>query len=374
MDPEGMNVLHVVGARPNFMKAAPVIEALKAHDGIRQVLVHTGQHFDAKMSDIFFAQLGMPQPDHFLGISGGSHARMTSRIMVEVERVLLDEKPDLLMVYGDVNSTVAAALVAAKMGIRIAHVEAGLRSGDRSMPEELNRLVTDQLADLLLTPSRDAGENLLREGIATGKIHFVGNVMIDSLMRCLPHARKPQDLVIPEEFALVTLHRPANVDDTEKLAALMRAVRDLSDTVPVIFPIHPRTRKQLEESGTAGRAPSGAIQLVDPLGYLEFLWCLQNAALVLTDSGGIQEETTYLRVPCFTARDNTERPITIEQGTNLLVGADAGLLKEKLEMQVAWCRKECDTPLPEKWDGHTAQRIAAVVAAELQTKGGTSQT
>ena len=369
-----MNVLHVVGARPNFMKAAPVIEALKAHDGIRQVLVHTGQHFDAKMSDIFFAQLGMPQPDHFLGISGGSHARMTSRIMVEVERVLLDEKPDLLMVYGDVNSTVAAALVAAKMGIRIAHVEAGLRSGDRSMPEELNRLVTDQLADLLLTPSRDAGENLLREGIATGKIHFVGNVMIDSLMRCLPHARKPQDLVIPEEFALVTLHRPANVDDTEKLAALMRAVRDLSDTVPVIFPIHPRTRKQLEESGTAGRAPSGAIQLVDPLGYLEFLWCLQNAALVLTDSGGIQEETTYLRVPCFTARDNTERPITIEQGTNLLVGADAGLLKEKLEMQVAWCRKECDTPLPEKWDGHTAQRIAAVVAAELQTKGGTSQT
>lgn len=286
---------------------------------------------------------------------------MTSRIMLEVERVLLDEKPDLLMVYGDVNSTVAAALVAAKLGIQVAHVEAGLRSGDRTMPEELNRLVTDQLADLLLTPSRDADENLRREGIEAGKIHFVGNVMIDSLMRCLPHVRKPPDLTIPDEFALVTLHRPANVDDPDKLAALMQAVRDLSDTVPVIFPIHPRTRKQLDGRGTAGEMHSGAIQLVDPLGYFEFLWCLKNASLVLTDSGGIQEETTYLRVPCFTARDNTERPITIEQGTNTLVGSDAsglvGSLARLPEMRGLWSRQE----LPEKWDGRAGERIAEVL-------------
>lgn len=362
MDPERMKILHIVGARPNFMKAAPVIEALRKESRIRQVLVHTGQHFDEKMSDIFFRQLGLPEPDHFLGINGGSHAQMIARIMLAVEDVLRTEQPDLLMVYGDVNSTVAAALVAAKMGIRVAHVEAGLRSFDRTMPEELNRILTDQIADLLFIPSRNAETNLYAEGLSSRDIHFVGNVMIDSLVRCLPHARKPEDLVIPDEFALVTLHRPANVDDPDKLAALMRAVRDLSDTVPVIFPIHPRTRKQLGGDGPKGPANSGALQLVDPLGYFEFLWCLKNASLVLTDSGGIQEETTYLRVPCFTARDNTERPITIEQGTNSLVGSDASGLMRGLaqlpEMRGLWSRQE----LPEKWDGKAAERIAEHVA------------
>lgn len=353
-----MKILHVVGARPNFMKAAPVMEAVSGGAGLRQRLVHTGQHFDEKMSAIFFHQLGMPQPDYFLNINGGSHAELTARVMLSLEGIFVEERPDLVMVYGDVNSTVAAALVASKLRIKVAHVEAGLRSFDRSMPEEVNRVLTDQIADIHYIPSIDAKRNLDAEGLSNRDIQLVGNVMIDSLVRALPHARQPEDMTIPDSFALVTLHRPANVDERETLAGLMSVVAELAETYPVIFPLHPRTKQQLEASGIP-IPEKGRIQLIDPMGYFEFLWCMQHASLVLTDSGGIQEETTYLGVPCFTARDNTERPVTIDQGTNLLVGANgAGLLREVEKLRQREDGKEKTTSIPDKWDGRAAKRIA----------------
>jgi UDP-N-acetylglucosamine 2-epimerase (non-hydrolysing) len=357
-----MKVLHVVGARPNFIKAAPVIEALKPYGGIDQVLVHTGQHFDEKMSAIFFTQLNMPQPNYFLGVHGGSHGSMIGRILLALEEVLEAEHPARLIVYGDVNSTLAGALAAAKRDIPVSHVEAGLRSNDRTMPEELNRILTDQIADQLFVPSLDAEKNLHAEGIRDRDIQFVGNVMIDSLVHCLPHARKPEHVTIPQTYALVTLHRPANVDDHDRLAALMDVLEALSERLPVLFPIHPRTRQQLEAHLSPAKVrEADRIQLVEPLGYLEFLWCLRHAALVLTDSGGIQEETTYLRIPCYTARDNTERPITIHQGTNTLVGSDASGFMGQLELlpqrRLLWNEQH----LPEKWDGNAAPRIAEQV-------------
>jgi UDP-N-acetylglucosamine 2-epimerase (non-hydrolysing) len=363
-----VHILHVVGARPNFMKAAPVLTALSQH-GAEQTLVHTGQHYDAVMSDIFFQQLGIPAPDINLAVGSGSHAVQTAEVMMRFEPVVLERRPDLVLVYGDVNSTMAAALVCAKLGVRVGHVEAGLRSFDRTMPEEINRLVTDQLADLLFTPSEDGDANLMREGIDPMKIHRVGNVMIDTLIKLLPVAlrvTRADDLFNPP-YALVTLHRPSNVDEPEILGKLVRALATLSEEICVIFPIHPRTRKRIESLG--GWGPNPNVRLLDPIGYIEFLALQMKATLVVTDSGGIQEETTYLGVPCLTVRRNTERPITATIGTNVLVGQDMDrLLSEARRILSGQARTGHVPPL---WDGRAGRRIADLVrsaALERQTR------
>jgi len=356
-----MHVLHVVGARPNFMKAAPVLRALGAHSGHSQTLVHTGQHYDAGMSEVFFQQLEMQEPDCNLGVGSGSHAQQTAAVMVALEPVLAERCPDLVLVYGDVNSTVAAALVCAKLGVRVGHVEAGLRSRDRSMPEEINRLLTDQLSDLLFTPSADADENLQREGIDPARIHLVGNVMIDTLARLLPRAEERLPANLAKPYVLVTLHRPANVDDLSWLRGLLATLADLSGRIEVIFPVHPRTRQRLDALGSLP-GESGRVRLLEPLPYLEFLALERHAAFVITDSGGIQEETTFLGVPCLTVRENTERPITIIQGTNRLAGKDLQRLHAMAEETIVNIQKEntqpCRVPL---WDGHAAERIAQIV-------------
>ncbi len=353
-----MKIISVVGARPNFMKAAPVVLALRKHPRIGQVLVHTGQHYDERMSEVFFRQLGMPEPDANLGVGSGSHAVQTAEIMVRFERVLGEHKPDWLIVYGDVNSTVACALVAAKMGVRVAHVEAGLRSRDRTMPEEINRVLTDQISDLLFTPSADGNANLLREGIGGEKIHLVGNCMIDTLVRLVGHARRPEIEGIDGRFALVTLHRPSNVDQPERLRCIARTLRELSLAIPTVFPIHPRTRQRLEALGLA--APTPGLYLAQPQGYLEFLWLQKHATMVITDSGGVQEKATWLNVPCLTLRRNTERPITCELGTNTVVGEDLEKLKSEAWLILKGKRKQSeDVPL---WDGKAGERVAAVMA------------
>jgi UDP-N-acetylglucosamine 2-epimerase len=364
-----MKIMHVVGARPNFMKVAPVMKALEQHDGIKQILVHTGQHYDINMSDIFFQQLGIPAPDINLEVGSGSHASQTAQIMTRIETVLLTEKPDLVLVPGDVNSTVAAALVCAKLLIPVGHVEAGLRSFDRTMPEEINRLLTDQIADFLFTPSQDGDENLLREGVARGKIHFVGNVMIDTLVRLLPVALEKwqngrfsmEGLSVDQgRYVLVTLHRPSNVDEPQMLAEIMAALADTSRDVPVIFPIHPRTRQRLSDLNLLN--PKSAIQnlnFIKPIGYLDFLALQRHAALVITDSGGIQEETTYLNVPCLTVRENTERPVTVTMGTNILVGRDMDRLRSETRRILSGEARQGQAP--PLWDGHAAERIAAIL-------------
>src|SRR6202142_3083435 len=311
-----MHILHVVGARPNLMKVAPVLGALKHHSRIKQTLIHTGQHYDTNMSDVFFQQLGIPAPDMNLGVGSGSHARQTADTMTRFEPVVLERKPDLVLGYGDVNSTVAAALVCSKLLIHVGHVEAGLRSFDRAMPEEINRLVTDQLADLLFTPSEDGDKNLAREGIPASKVHRVGNVMIDSLVRLLPVAMEKKLNGLPDRYVLVTLHRPANVDDDRTLKTILGYLLDLNSQVKVVFPVHPRTRQRIVDFGI----DVSQLELLEPLPYIEFLSLQRRATAVVTDSGGIQEETTYLKVPCLTLRDNTERPVTVTMGTNTLVG------------------------------------------------------
>lgn len=367
-----MHILHVVGARPNFMKAAPVLRALSAHAGVRQTLIHTGQHYDRAMSEVFFHQLEMPQPDCNLGVGSGTHAQQTAAVMVALEPVLLESKPDLVLVYGDVNSTVAAALVCSKLAISVGHVEAGLRSRDRSMPEEINRLLTDQLSDLLFTPSADGDENLLREGIAASKIHRAGNVMIDTLVRLLPSAEQKFPADVPSPYALVTLHRPSNVDDLPWLTDLLTTLADLSTHLHVIFPVHPRTRQRLE--AIRSQHSRDRLRLIEPLPYLEFLALQRHAALVITDSGGIQEETTFLNVPCLTVRENTERPITITLGTNQLVGRDLGRLRSAAKeiLQRAASKDNVgkpDTTRVPLWDGHAAERIAqTIVRASVEVK------
>jgi UDP-N-acetylglucosamine 2-epimerase (non-hydrolysing) len=359
-----VNVFHIVGARPNFMKVAPVMNALKTRKHVVQTLIHTGQHYDANMSDVFFEQLGIPAPDVNLAVGSGTHARQTAEIMTRLEPVLLDGKPDLVLVYGDVNSTVATALVCAKLGVRVGHVEAGLRSFDRTMPEEINRLVTDQLADLLFTPSEDGDLNLQKEGIPAERIFRVGNVMIDSLVKLLPAARRQNRNSLPEQFAerhaeryaLVTLHRPANVDDSVILKRILQSLLEASHDLSVIFPAHPRTRKRIADFGLH----AGQLQIVDPLSYLEFLGMQSRATVVITDSGGIQEETTYLGVPCLTLRENTERPVTVSLGTNVLVGRDPDKLRSELSRILAGNAKE--GTIPPLWDGHAGERIAAVLA------------
>ena len=353
-----MNILHVVGARPNFMKVAPVVRALEGRQDVSQTLVHTGQHYDVSLSDVFFQQLGIPEPDVNLAVGSGSHARQTADIMLRFELVVLEKKPDVVLVYGDVNSTVAAALVCAKLGVRVAHVEAGLRSFDRSMPEEINRLLTDQIADLLFTPSEDGDENLRREGIAPEKIFRVGNVMIDSLVRLLPQARASVSPDTPERYALVTLHRPGNVDDSASLKAILEALLEVNRDLAVVFPTHPRTRRRISEFGLN----AGQLRLCNPLPYVDFLALQSRATVVITDSGGIQEEATFLGVPCLTLRENTERPITVSQGTNVLVGRDPSRLRAELRKVLNGEGKR--GTVPPLWDGHAAERIADVLVRQ----------
>jgi UDP-N-acetylglucosamine 2-epimerase (non-hydrolysing) len=339
------------------MKAAPVIRTLSERRHVRQSLVHTGQHYDANMSDIFFSQLDIPAPDVNLEVGSGSHARQTAEIMSRLEPVLLERKPDIVLVYGDVNSTVAAALVCSKLLIRIAHVEAGLRSFDRSMPEEVNRVVTDRLADLLFTPSEDGDRNLKSEGVDAGKIYRVGNVMIDSLIRLLPAAIASPRNGLPDEYALVTLHRPANVDDSEILKGILSSLLEVSTRLNVVFPVHPRTRQRMAKLGL----PAAKLHLLEPLPYIEFLALQKRARVVITDSGGIQEETTYLGVPCLTLRNNTERPITVELGTNVLVGQDGNQLRSELSKILDGRGKA--GKIPPLWDGRAGERIAEILGS-----------
>lgn len=350
-----MHILHVVGARPNFMKAAPVLKVLAKHDNVSQTLVHTGQHYDSSMSEVFFRQLEIPEPDINLHVGSGSHAQQTAQIMIGLEPVILERSPDWVMVYGDVNSTVAAALVCAKLRVKVAHVEAGLRSFDRTMPEEVNRLVTDQLADLLFTPSTDGNENLLREGISRDKIRLVGNVMIDTLVRLLPLARAHRLPELPDRYALVTMHRPANVDDEVFLLKFMETLHEIGKTIPVIFPVHPRTRQRIGQSCFSDNG-NNYVRLTDPLSYLEFLALQETATLVITDSGGIQEETTFLGVPCLTVRENTERPVTTIMGSNVLVGREMGRLLAETQKILEGGRR-VEVRIPHLWDGQAAGRI-----------------
>ena len=353
-----MNIFHIVGARPNFMKVAPVLNALKHRTNVAQTLIHTGQHYDVNMSDVFFQQLGIPEPDVNLAVGSGSHAKQTAEIMTRIEPVLLERKPDMVLVYGDVNSTVATVLVCSKLGLRVGHVEAGLRSFDRTMPEEINRLVTDQLADLLFTPSEDGDVNLRREGIPAEKIFRIGNVMIDSLVRLLPESKKRQRNALPERYALVTLHRPANVDDGATLKGILHSLLEVNRDLSVVFPAHPRTRQRISEFGLN----PGQLRVLDPLPYIDFLGLQSHATVVITDSGGIQEETTYLGVPCLTVRENTERPITVTMGTNVLVGRDSDKLRAELSKVLAGKAKK--GTVPPLWDGHAGERIADVLLGQ----------
>jgi UDP-N-acetylglucosamine 2-epimerase (non-hydrolysing) len=358
-------ILFVVGARPNFMKVAPIIrEMRKMPRDFDPVLVHTGQHYDANMSQVFFDELGLPRPDVNLEVGSGSNSWQTAQIMLRFEPVVLDYKPDWVVVVGDVNSTLACALVSSKVGARVAHVEAGLRSFDLTMPEEINRLLTDQIADLLFTPSPDANENLLREGIREEKIRLVGNVMIDTLVRLLPKARERWPGLIErfglERYVLVTLHRPSNVDDSKTLSEIMAALTELSQKTPVLFPVHPRTHQRIAESGL--KPATRNLQLIEPLGYLDFLALEARADLVLTDSGGVQEETTYLGVPCLTARPNTERPVTVTSGTNRLVESKQQALVAAAFAALNGNWKQGS--VPELWDGMAAQRIVQAMLGE----------
>lgn len=404
-----MKILIVVGARPNFMKAAPLVSAIRRHnqhlapaEALRCVLLHTGQHYDEAMSGSFFSDLSLPQPDIQLGVGSGSHAVQTAEIMRKFEGVLLEQQPDIVVVVGDVNSTVACALVASKIsmdakGTRplIAHVEAGLRSMDRGMPEEINRVLTDHLSDLLFITEESGSENLRCEGIAPEKVHFVGNTMIDSLLSS--EDRADESPILDQfglrtgsndsakgvrRYALLTLHRPSNVDNRETFQSILEGIEKLSKACPVLFSAHPRTRKRITEFGLehffrlgdgAGDAASAmhtpGIHLLNPLGYLDFLCLMKNAALVVTDSGGIQEETTCLRVPCVTVRENTERPVTVTHGTNVIAGTNAENIRKAVEEQLSG-RKS--STIPDKWDGRAAERIIAIMVSELARRNSSS--
>lgn len=357
-----LKVLLIAGARPNFMKVAPIYAEMNRRDSeFAPMIVHTGQHYDAAMSDAFFDDLGMPKPDIHLGVGSGSHAVQTAKIMTEFEPVVLEQKPDWVLVVGDVNSTIACALVCAKLGVKVAHVEAGLRSRDRTMPEEINRILTDAISDLLFTTSQDADENLKAEGVAADKIRFVGNVMIDSLLEHLRLAERSsvrKDLDIEEKnYAVLTLHRPSNVDDKNVFSGILDALLAISESLAIIFPVHPRTRERIDEFGFANKITNSNIKLIEPLGYLDFMRLYSGAKLVLTDSGGLQEETTVLGIPCLTLRHNTERPITIEMGTNVLVGTDPDKIMQAAYDALAKSNQTSNAKIPPLWDGKTAGRI-----------------
>lgn len=370
-----LKVINVVGARPNFMKVAPIVEAMRRRPSeFRPLVVHTGQHYDASMSDDFFRDLGLPEPDVHLGVGSASHAQQTASVMRLFEPVLVRERPDWVLVVGDVNSTLACALVCAKLPAPVAHVEAGLRSRDRAMPEEINRVLTDQIADLLLTPSADADRNLLAEGIPAGRIRLVGNVMIDSLMNHLALAESSK---VREElgvegrpYAVVTLHRPSNVDDPAALQGIVSALVRVSARLPVVFPAHPRTRNRLGEFGLLeSLAGAPALRLTEPLGYLDFLRLYSGAALVLTDSGGVQEETTALGISCLTLRENTERPVTVEMGTNKVVGRDPERIVAEAARALEGTREGHTPRVPPLWDGKTADRILDALLERQKSRG-----
>lgn len=349
----------IAGARPNFMKVAPLYHQLSKENWCRPVLVHTGQHYDNAMSDAFFADLDLPAPDYHLGVGSGSHAEQTAKVMVGYEALCREHTPDWVVVVGDVNSTMACTLAAKKLCLPVAHLEAGLRSGDRSMPEEINRVVTDALADLLWTPSRDADDNLRREGRTDEAIEFVGNIMIDCLEMLRPRIEAmpgAERFGVAAPYGIVTLHRPSNVDREETLAALVEALVEASAALSLIFPVHPRTRAALERFGLAERLAGESIKVVEPLGYLEFMSLVFDARLAITDSGGLQEETTYLGIPCLTLRRNTERPITVTQGTNRLI--DTSDLVAAVEASLAGAGTS-----PELWDGRTSERVAESLKA-----------
>lgn len=361
-------IMNVVGARPNFMKIAPIHRLLQQSDRLKPILVHTGQHYDAAMSKIFFEELQMPEPDLYLGVGSGSHGEQTGKLLAALEQVMVAEKPDLVVVVGDVNSTMAAAIDAAKLWIPVAHVEAGLRSFDRQMPEEINRLVTDALSEFLFVTEESGRKNLLGEGIQPDKIHFVGNVMIDTLKihreRAM-HSNVLSTFVLqPQNYALLTLHRPSSVDDPKSFDQILTALEQIQQNLAILFPIHPRSRKMLNQFGLETRLEQMAnLRLVEPLGYLDFLRLMIDAKLVLTDSGGIQEETTVLGVPCVTLRENTERPVTITMGTNTL----AGLNTEKIiaAAQAAMNGKSKIGQIPPLWDGQAASRIVRIIETKL---------
>ncbi|HOE73512.1 MAG TPA: UDP-N-acetylglucosamine 2-epimerase (non-hydrolyzing) [Deltaproteobacteria bacterium] len=355
-----MKILNVVGARPNFMKIAPLIRAMNARkDRIEHLLVHTGQHYDKSMSDDFFTQLGIPQPDVNLGIGSASHAQQTAKILTAFESVLVEHNPDMVVVVGDVNSTMACALVAAKSGVKVAHVEAGLRSFDRTMPEEINRILTDALSDFLFTTEEAGNENLRREGIPREKIFFVGNVMIDTLVHCLAAMPPgpPHPGLEKKEYAVITLHRPSNVDHPEILKSMLRAFQDISKNLRLVIPLHPRTRANIERFGLSDalRTLEENAVVTGPVGYVDMLRLVKDSRMVITDSGGIQEETTYLGVPCITLRANTERPSTVTLGTNTLVGSDTGKLLRAVERVML--NSHVRGTIPPLWDGHASERI-----------------
>jgi len=356
-------IISVVGARPNFIKIAPIHRSFQRYsDDIKHLICHTGQHFDEKMSKVFFDELQMPKPDYYLGIGGGSHAVQTSRIMVEFEKILLEEKPDLVIVPGDVNSTIAASLVASKLHIPVAHVESGLRSFDRKMPEEVNRVLTDHISEYLFVTEKSGLSNLEDEGIDSRKVYFTGNVMIDSLVNFMPHIDKSEivnELGIERgKYVLATFHRPSNVDEADSLSRLISAINEISKLRTVVFPIHPRTRNNLKKYGLYDKIGDNIIVL-EPIGYIDFLSLTKNAELVITDSGGIQEETTYLGVQCITVRDNTERPITSEIGTNHMIGTDFNKVIIAAKDILSGNLK--DGVVPDLWDGKASERITDIV-------------
>src|SRR5580765_718640 len=363
-NPMNKTIVHVVGARPNYMKIAPIMEALRSVPGLRQLLVNTGQHYDEAMAKSFIRELQLPVPDRDLDVRSASHAVQTANIMSRFDAVCEEERPDMIVVVGDVNSTMAAALVGAKRLIPVAHVEAGLRSFDLTMPEEINRMVTDRLADLLLTPSSDANDNLRREGVPAARIHLVGNVMIDTLRRHLPMATldRIRDRVRVEEkrYAVVTLHRPSNVDHLETFRGILDALAVVARDMPVVFPVHPRTRQRIAEMGLADTVRP--LMLTDPLGYIDFLSLTSHARVILTDSGGLQEESTALGIPCLTLRENTERPATVSDGTNRVVGVDPA---NSVAGYRAALGDTGPSRLPPLWDGRTSERIATILAAAL---------
>jgi UDP-N-acetylglucosamine 2-epimerase (non-hydrolysing) len=364
-----MEIVTVVGARPNMMKVGPLLEAFKQQPRLRARLVHTGQHYDAAMSDVFFAEFGLPSPDAHLGIGSGTHTEQTARTMLAFEPVLRDMRPDLVLVVGDVNATIACALVAAKLGVALAHVEAGLRSFDWTMPEEINRVLTDRLADYCFTPSADADAHLLGEGIPAARIFCVGNIMADSLLRfraiALRHDAPRRFGLVPGEYAVLTLHRPSNVDQPATLAGLVAALIAIQQQLPIAFPVHPRTRERLQRFGLWERlAAQPGMRLLEPLGYLDTIGLLAEARLALTDSGGVQEETTLLGVPCLTLRANTERPVTVTVGTNRVIGNQPQRVVAEVGRIVMGDRPAGD--IPPLWDGHTAERIAAILAGVSQ--------
>ncbi len=367
-----MKVLNVVGARPNFMKIAPLMAEYGKYDQISPMLVHTGQHYDERMSDLFFRELGIPKPDVNLEIGSASHAVQTAEIMKAFEPVVAEYKPDVVLVVGDVNSTIACGLVAVKLGVKLVHVEAGLRSFDRSMPEEINRVLTDSISDLLFCTEKSGVDNLVSEGVAPEKIHLVGHVMIDTLLNNLEQAKRStildelgnQGSLNGDGYAVLTMHRPSNVDDPVVFARILDALDVVHRDMPIYFPVHPRTRKNLVSLGLQGRVErSTNLHLLDPIGYLDFLRLISSATVVLTDSGGIQEETTILKVPCITLRENTERPVTVEIGSNQIVGTDTDRIIAAYRNAVGgqWRQPE----IPPLWDGHAAERIVKILLEKL---------